>query len=98
MKTKVKLPVSMFSLDKVKPETVERWIQHYQKEDVAASDKLDGAALELVYTEGFPTGLYTRGNGIIGGDGRNIGNIRVSSHRACGVGVCHCDSFRGLKL
>lgn len=67
-KTKVKLPVPMFSLDKVKPETVEGWVEHHDNEEVVTSDKLDGSALEVEYVEGVPVGAYTRGNGIIGGN------------------------------
>jgi NAD-dependent DNA ligase len=66
-KTKAQLPVPIFSLDKIKkPEQVANWLEH-SPDEVVIMDKLDGAALELVY-EGVPIKLYTRGNGKIGGD------------------------------
>lgn len=67
-KLKVKLPVPMFSLDKTKPETVERWTQYHADEMVVVSDKLDGSSMEVVYEGGVPVSAYTRGNGTIGGD------------------------------
>jgi DNA ligase (NAD+) len=67
-KMKVKLPIPMFSLDKVKPPTVMKWVDHHPNDEIVISDKLDGGALEVVYTDGLPTQAITRGNGIIGGD------------------------------
>ncbi len=66
-KTKKKLPIPIGSLDKVKkPEQIARFLETCDQ--VVLSYKLDGAALELVYEDGVPTQLYTRGNGQIGGD------------------------------
>ena len=66
-KTKVKLPIPMFSLDKIKnPEQVSNWLT--DSDDIVLMDKLDGASVELIYTKGVPTQLITRGNGTIGGD------------------------------
>lgn len=67
-KTKAVLPISIFSLDKIKkPEQVGNWLEHCPDE-VVIMDKLDGASLELVYKDGVPTKLFTRGNGKIGGE------------------------------
>lgn len=66
-KTKVKLPVPIFSLDKVKSvEALERWLD--PREDYVVMDKLDGAGLEMRYENGLPVLLATRGNGTIGGN------------------------------
>lgn len=66
-KTKKKLPIPIGSLDKIKkPEQVDRFLGTC--DEVVVSYKLDGAALELVYDGGTLTEVYTRGNGIIGGD------------------------------
>lgn len=67
-KTKAKLPIPIFSLDKTKPHTVDRWLEANQSEMVVISDKIDGSSLEIVYKDGLPFKAYTRGNGIIGGD------------------------------
>jgi DNA ligase (NAD+) len=67
-KLKAKLPIPIFSLDKTKPHTVEKWLDAHRQETIVISDKVDGSAMEIVYTDGFPTHAYTRGNGIIGGD------------------------------
>lgn len=67
-KFKVKLPIPIFSLDKTKPHTVDKWLEANASEMVVISDKVDGSALEVVYTDGLPSAAYTRGNGIIGGD------------------------------
>lgn len=67
-KTKARLPIPMFSLDKTKPETVEKWLEYHSNEMVVVSDKEDGSSLEIKYEYGEPTKAYTRGNGTIGGD------------------------------
>jgi DNA ligase (NAD+) len=67
-KMKAKLPIPIFSLDKTKPHTVDKWLEANQSEMVVISDKIDGSSLEIVYKDGVPTAAYTRGNGIIGGD------------------------------
>lgn len=66
-KLKAKLPVPIFSLDKVK---TEKAIQAFLSEGdyVVVMDKLDGSSLELVYEGGKPTRLFTRGDGKIGGE------------------------------
>lgn len=65
---KVPLPYVMFSLDKIKPEgaQVEAWTTAV-KGNYVVSDKLDGTALEVVYTD-HGIKCYTRGNGLIGQD------------------------------
>jgi len=68
-KAKVKLTIPMFSLDKVKAPTVQKWLDKQDSNSyVTVSDKLDGSSLELEYREGKPFSCVTRGNGVIGGD------------------------------
>lgn len=69
IKAKVKLPIPIFSLDKHKAPTVTRWLSSVTVNvNVMVSDKLDGAAIEVVYEDGRPSAAYTRGNGKVGGD------------------------------
>ena len=63
---KAKLPIPIFSLDKVKPDTVEKWLQAH-KGPYHVSEKLDGHSLEIVYDKG-KISVYTRGDGITGKD------------------------------
>lgn len=67
-KTKVRLPFGMASLDKAKPDNgvITPWLKKVEGPWIA-SDKLDGTALEITYTENGVK-AYTRGNGIIGQD------------------------------
>jgi len=67
-KTKRKLPVPMFSLDKVKTAKQLVGFQEAYDGDAVIMDKLDGSSLELGYIGGKPDFLITRGNGTIGGD------------------------------
>jgi NAD-dependent DNA ligase len=68
-KFKAPLPVPIFSLDKIKTqEGLTRWFDSLESDSLVLSDKLDGAALEIVYTKGVPSKAFTRGNGKIGGD------------------------------
>lgn len=67
-KTKVKLPVPMFSLDKLKAPTVEPWLKAQGEANIVLSDKLDGSSLEIEYVSGKPVFCATRGNGLIGGE------------------------------
>lgn len=66
---KIKLPVWMGSLDKVKPGTRELslWLERYDK-DLVISDKLDGISALVAYDEKGNISLYTRGDGQIGQD------------------------------
>ncbi len=66
-KTKEALPIPIFSLDKHKAHSVGRWLSTVDT-DVVVSDKLDGAAIELVFEKGVPVKALTRGNGKIGGN------------------------------
>ena len=54
-KTKVKLPIPMFSLDKVKAPTVDKWLARQTVDYTVISDKLDGSSLEVEYENGVPT-------------------------------------------
>lgn len=62
-KTDVELPNYMPSLSKVY-----KWTGRQSGNGYVWTPKLDGTSLQLVYANGNPTGLYTRGNGITGGD------------------------------
>ena len=67
VKKKVKLPINMFSLDKVKPASAAAWLSK-QEGPAVVSLKADGASLEIVYRNGQPVQAITRGDGRIGGD------------------------------
>lgn len=71
-KDKVKLPIFMGSLDKIKddPVLLDRWKSKYQGEYVI-SDKLDGISCLVMQTKS-QTILYSRGNGIYG---QNISHL-----------------------
>jgi NAD-dependent DNA ligase len=66
---RVRLPYWLGSADKMTPETpgkIERWMKSATP-TVTISDKLDGVSCLLVHKQG-ETRLYTRGDGVIGGD------------------------------
>lgn len=63
---KVKLPFPMFSLNKVKPDTMNIWINSH-KGPYSLSDKLDGMSAML-----YNHHLYKRGQGL---DGQDIGYL-----------------------
>jgi len=67
-KDKVDLPFSMFSLDKIKPETgnLEKWMKKYNG-PYNISDKLDGVSA-LIHFKNNEMKMYTRGNGKKGQD------------------------------
>ena len=67
-KLKVELPISMPSMDKIKPDTnaLKQWIQKY-KGPYTISCKLDGVS-GLYYTLENQRKLFTRGNGKVGQD------------------------------
>jgi DNA ligase (NAD+) len=66
---KVRLPVWLGSLDKIKPDTrkLEIWLEKYTGPYVI-SDKLDGISGLLVYKKSGKLSIYTRGDGEIGQD------------------------------
>jgi NAD-dependent DNA ligase len=67
---RVKLPLYLGSLDKIKLEDsnkLENWLEKYKSEEYIISDKLDGVSALFVSKEGNAK-LYTRGDGIIGAD------------------------------
>lgn len=67
---KVKLPHPMYSLSKIKPEhqkQLDAWQKRYPG-PVVVSDKEDGSSLEIVYANGVPHKVYTRGDGTVGQD------------------------------
>jgi len=63
---KVPLPYALFSLDKVKADTVAKWTTP-KKGPYVVSDKEDGNSLEIVYKSGGVR-IYTRGDGVKGQD------------------------------
>lgn len=62
-KTDVELPNYMPSLSKIYS-----WTGRQSATGYVWTPKLDGTSLQLVYQNGKPVALYTRGNGITGGD------------------------------
>lgn len=93
-KMKAKLPVPMASLDKVKPDTVEKWLEKVSTSNVVISDKLDGAALQLVYKDGVPRRLFTRGDGKIGGDiSYLIPHLRIPQKVAKASFILRCEGL-----
>jgi NAD-dependent DNA ligase len=67
-KDKAQLPYEMWSMDKIKPDTVALgyWTNKYKGPYILTA-KLDGVS-GLYSTEGGQAKLYTRGNGVIGQD------------------------------
>jgi len=63
-KNKVKLPYYMPSLDKLKPDSADKWLKNNAGPYVI-SDKIDGISVEIVSEDG-KWKLYTRGDGSIG--------------------------------
>lgn len=66
-KTEVRLDEFMPSLTKVYPEKIATKIRSTTELQVVM-DKLDGSALQVVYDQGKPIKVVTRGNGTLGGD------------------------------
>lgn len=87
LKKKVKLPVHLPSMDKIKPDTnaLVNWLKDYKGNKIV-SDKLDGMSLLLDLREKIPK-AYTRGDGSIGQDISwiikyiNIGNLNKNMIR-----------------
>jgi DNA ligase (NAD+) len=69
-KIRVKLPYPMGSLDKVKPGSRELFdfLIRASSTGLVYSLKLDGVSALVIYKSGVPDKMYTRGDGIIGGD------------------------------
>jgi len=65
---KVKLPIWLGSLDKVKPDSrdLSLWLERYQ-DKISISDKLDGISALIQYTKNNIL-MYTRGDGFVGQD------------------------------
>lgn len=68
VKKKVRLPIPMFSLDKIKPNTAMQRLSSLSGYPGVVSLKADGASLEVIYENGKPVQAITRGDGRIGGD------------------------------
>lgn len=66
-KAKADLPEYMPSLNKYYPEGVEKYLAKEGRLQLVMN-KLDGTSLQIVYRKGKPSALYTRGDGIVGGD------------------------------
>ena len=74
--TRVKLPIHMGSMDKVKPDTnkLKNWLKKYNGPYVI-SDKLDGISIMVHYKPENPVpSIYTRGNGKVGSDASDLVN------------------------
>lgn len=57
------------SLNKAYPEAIHKFIRKYSEiEEWVVMEKLDGTSLQLIYKQGKPIQLLTRGDGILGGD------------------------------
>jgi DNA ligase (NAD+) len=69
-KLRTKLPYPMASLEKIKPGTsaLRTFLARAPDKGMVWSDKLDGVSGLVVYSKGTITGMYTRGDGSIGGD------------------------------
>lgn len=67
-KIRTTLPYPMPSLTKVKPGTKELFTFLTTAEDISWSVKLDGVSGMLVYKNGELKKIFTRGDGVIGGD------------------------------
>lgn len=68
-KVEMKLPVAMPSLNKGYPDrspSIDDWIASSNVDEMVLMQKLDGAALEIVFEDGVPSESYTRGNGVLG--------------------------------
>lgn len=66
-KIRTQLPYSMPSLSKLKPDMREL-LTFIKDDDIVWSLKLDGVSGMIVYDNGKLTGIYTRGDGTIGGN------------------------------
>jgi len=78
----VKLPYSMHSQNKIKPDTtaLELWMAKYTG-SYAVSCKLDGVSAMFVYDPSTNSKLYTRGNGTEGSDiSRFIPHLKLPSY------------------
>jgi len=78
-KKKVKLPIFMSSMDKMRPDSNELRIFLKRTENpYFVSDKIDGAACLLEYEEGKLKNMFTRGNGKLGQDiNFLIGHLKI---------------------
>jgi len=67
-KGKVKLPYHLGSLNKVKTDTVVKWLKDKDKGIFVISEKVDGASFMVEYQDGEVVAAYTRGDGDKGQD------------------------------
>ena len=65
---KVKLQYVLGSLNKVKIDTVQAWLDKIDCDEFVVSEKLDGASIELDYENGELVRAMTRGDGFVGQD------------------------------
>lgn len=66
-KLRTKLEYPMFSLEKLKP-GMEKLYKFIAQPEIIWSEKLDGVSGMIIYQSGTIKGIYTRGDGIIGGN------------------------------
>ena len=67
---RVKLPYWLGSMDKYKPtdeKEINKWVEKFPSDEYIVEDKLDGVSCLLII-KNSKIKLYTRGDGIIGGD------------------------------
>ena len=82
---KVKLPFPMFSLNKVKPDNIDKWVVNH-KGPYSLSDKLDGMSAML-----YNGHLYKRGQGL---DGQDIGYLL----KHINIGNVNLDDIRDVAI
>ena len=82
---KVKLPFPMFSLNKVKPDNIDKWVVNH-KGPYSLSDKLDGMSAML-----YNGHLYKRGQGL---DGQDIGYLL----KHINIGDVNLDDIRDVAI
>jgi DNA ligase (NAD+) len=95
-KTKVKLPIPMFSLDKKKADNIDSWLGDQRVPNTVISDKLDGSALEIEYVVGKPIFCATRGNGKIGQEvSYLIPHLRIPQKVGTSSFIIRCEGLFG---
>jgi DNA ligase (NAD+) len=73
------------SLNKAYPEAIHKFINKYSDvKEWVVMDKLDGTSLQLIYKQGRPYKLLTRGDGILGGDVSHLLNALIKAKKIPG--------------
>lgn len=79
-RAKVKLPFHMGSMDKIKADTADIWLQS-NRGPYVAMDKLDGYSIGIVYQPNGDFKVYSRGDGTYGRDITNLVAAVVPKHK-----------------